>query len=54
MILLKNMKKYNDDNEELKKGGNPADCIACRACEKHCPQKIQIVDELKKVVELFK
>ncbi|MCQ2586775.1 MAG: aldo/keto reductase [Treponema sp.] len=41
-------------NEELKKGGNPADCIACRACEKHCPQKIQIVDELKKVVELFK
>lgn len=40
-------------NEEKKKSGAPADCIGCRACEKHCPQKIQIVDMLKEVNKTF-
>ncbi len=28
-------------------------CIACGACESVCPQKIQIIDELKKVVTML-
>lgn len=28
-------------------------CIGCRECEMVCPQKIEIVDNLKKVVELL-
>ncbi len=40
-------------NEEKKKGGAPADCIACKACQKHCPQKLEIVDLLKKVTATF-
>ncbi|MDR1805335.1 MAG: aldo/keto reductase [Clostridium sp.] len=27
----------------------PAACVACRKCERHCPQNIAIVDELKNV-----
>ena len=40
-------------NEELKKTGNPADCIECHLCESNCPQKLQIVDLLKEVVKTF-
>jgi predicted aldo/keto reductase-like oxidoreductase len=40
-------------NEELKKTGNPAECIGCGNCEGHCPQKINIIEELKKVSEVF-
>ncbi len=40
-------------NEAKKNGGAPSDCVACHACEGHCPQKISIVDELKKAVSLF-
>jgi len=37
-------------------GGTPAkasDCVACKACEEICPQKINIIDELKNAAELF-
>lgn len=40
-------------NETKKNGGSPADCIGCRACEGHCPQKISIVDELQNVAKTF-
>lgn len=40
-------------NETKKNGGAPADCIACHACEKHCPQKLKIVDLLKTVINTF-
>lgn len=40
-------------NEELKKTGNPADCIECHLCESNCPQKLQIVDLLKEVGKTF-
>ena len=30
-----------------------SDCIECRACEEVCPQKIPIIDELKKAVKLL-
>lgn len=42
--------------EEMKKvtegKGKPQDCIACRKCEKVCPQHIEIVNELKKCREI--
>ena len=40
-------------NEEKKKGGAPAECVQCRACEGHCPQHLEIVDLLKEVVKTF-
>jgi len=34
-------------------GGKAGDCIACRACEDVCPQKLDIVDTLAKASALF-
>ena len=39
---------------DLKKsGGVPADCVACGSCERHCPQHIGIINEMKKVAKAF-
>ncbi len=35
----------------LMQGGRPSDCVACGQCEGACPQKIGIIDELKKAVK---
>ena len=57
--LLNESKRYGKQsfvwkyNEEKAKGGSPSECIACGACQKHCPQKIQIIDSLKTVVQAF-
>lgn len=40
-------------NEEKKHSGMPTDCIKCRVCEKHCPQKLEIADLLIDVVKIF-
>ena len=40
-------------NETKKNGGAPGDCISCGACQKHCPQKLKIVDLLKEVKKTF-
>ncbi len=31
-------------------GGSPVDCIKCGLCESVCPQKIEIINELEKIV----
>jgi hypothetical protein len=33
--------------------GKASDCIACRQCERSCPQHIAIVEQMKKVSEAF-
>ncbi len=35
------------------KPAKASDCLACGACEGVCPQKIKIIDELKRAAELF-
>ena len=33
--------------------GKASDCIGCHSCEKHCPQKLSIVDHMKTIAEKF-
>lgn len=37
----------------IQNNGKASDCITCRSCEKHCPQKLSITDFLKQVSERF-
>ena len=40
--------------EELKNTfGSPKDCIACGQCESHCPQHLQIIQNLRLVADMF-
>lgn len=33
--------------------GKPSDCIACRACEEHCPQHIVISDHMREMAKIY-
>ena len=37
----------------IKEHGKASDCIACRKCEKACPQHLPIVEDLKLVAQVF-
>jgi len=38
----------------IKPDASPSACVECGQCEEKCPQKISIIEELKRVGELFK
>lgn len=37
----------------LTKGRRPGDCVACKACEGHCPQHLPISEIMKKTAAIF-
>ena len=52
--LYNNLKDAKGEYERaVKEGGKASDCIACGACEAHCPQHIEIIETLKKAAEKF-
>lgn len=43
------MREYIMGTALRKDGSGASNCVGCGKCEKHCPQKIEIVNELKQV-----
>lgn len=49
----KNPKLKEDYPEWLDEGQRASDCVACKACEGHCPQHLPISQIMKKTAEIF-
>ena len=55
--MYNELKRYPEDDWKIQPsyeklasyGGRASDCIGCRSCEGHCPQKIAISEEMDKV-----
>ncbi len=60
-LYNKALEKENVNFDEIKKEydnlcrtfGKASSCIECKNCQEHCPQKIEVVNSLKKVAETF-
>lgn len=50
--ITKNKDAFKESYGKLPAGHTASDCIACRKCVSHCPQSIQIPEELVKIREL--
>ena len=49
LTLYNNLEGSKRSYENItKEGGKAGDCIQCGNCEAHCPQKIEIIETLKK------
>lgn len=60
MELLNDYRVFNDLTYSKRRYGNgmaghgiASDCIACGACESHCPQKLNITGHLEEAAKLF-
>lgn len=59
--LLNEYKRFPDEGWKIepvyeamaKSRGKASSCVRCGNCEKNCPQRIPIIDSLKKVAEIF-
>ena len=57
--MLNEVTRYPKDNWKIRpayrqltvSGGKASDCIGCRSCVKHCPQKLEIPEYLKQAAE---
>ena len=45
--------RYRDVGEKEYAGAPPSACVECGLCEKKCPQKIKIIEQLKEVERTF-
>lgn len=60
MEILNDFRVYNDLDYSKRRygngmadGGKASDCIACGACEAHCPQQLAIIQHLMDAMDLF-
>ena len=53
-FLYEGNPKIKDDSPTwLTEGRRPSDCVACKACEEHCPQHLPISEIMEKTAEIF-